>query len=51
MLFVNLGFKRCEFDHSIYGLHVKGGTLIIVFYVDDLVLTRNNPNLILGLKS
>lgn len=25
--------------------------LIVVFYVDDLVLTRNKPNLILRLKS
>ena len=48
--FFNLGFKLCEFDHRIYILHVQGDTLIVVVYVDDLVITSNNPNLILGLK-
>ena len=49
--FVNLGFKHCESDHSIYVLHVKVDTLIVVVYVDDLVLTDNNPTLIFRLKS
>ena len=49
--FVNLGFKQCESNHSIYVLHVEGDTLIVVVYVDDLVLTDNNPNLIYWLKS
>ena len=25
--FVNLGFKWCEYDHSIYVFHVEGNTL------------------------
>ena len=49
--FVNLGFKRCEYDHSIYVLDVKDATLIVVVYVDDLVLIGNKPDLILTLKS
>ena len=49
-LFVNLDFKHCESDHNIYVLHVNGDTLIVVLYVDDLVITGNNVNLILGLK-
>ena len=48
--FVNLGFKCCESDHSIYVLHVKGDTLIVVVYLDDLVLNGNKPNLIFILK-
>ena len=48
--FINIGFKCCEFDHSIYVLHVHGDTLIMELYVDDLVITRNNANLILDLN-
>ena len=50
-LFVSLGFKHCESNHSIYVFHVEGNTLIVVVYVDDLVLMRNKPNLIFRLKS
>jgi hypothetical protein len=39
-----------ELDHNIYVLHVNGETLIVALYVDDLVITRSNVNLILGLK-
>ena len=48
--FVNLGFKHCEYDHNVYALHVHGDTLIVAFYVDDLIIRWNNLNLILGLK-
>ena len=48
--FVNVGFKRCEFDHNIYVLHVHDHTLIVELYVDDLDITGNNANLILVLK-
>ena len=48
--FINLGFKHCESNHSIYVLHVNGDTMIVVVYVDDLVITSNNLDLILGLK-
>ena len=48
--FMSLGFKHCESNHSIYLLHVNGNTLIIIVYVDDLVITRNTIDLILGLK-
>jgi hypothetical protein len=49
-LFINLWFKHYEYDYNIYVLHVHGDTLILVFYVDDLFITSNNPDLILGLK-
>ena len=48
--FLNLGFKCCQYDHSIYVLHVNFDTLIVDAFVDDLVITRNNPYLIFGLK-
>lgn len=40
--FISLGFKHCEYDHSLYVLHVHGNTLIVFVYVDDLVITGNN---------
>ena len=49
-LFVYIGFKHCEYDHNIYVLHVHGDTLVMALYVDDLVIIRNNVNLILVLK-
>ena len=48
--FVNLGFKHCEFDHNVYVSHVHGDTLSVALCIDDLVITGNNVNLILGLK-
>jgi len=47
---INLSLKHCEYNHNIYVLHVHGDTLIIALYVDDLIITRNNVDLILGLK-
>ena len=48
--FINLGFKHCESDHSLYVLHVHGDTLIVTIYGYDLVITTNNLYLTLGLK-
>jgi hypothetical protein len=48
--FLNLGFKCCESYHNLYVLHAHGDTLIVVVYVDDLVITGNNIDLILRLK-
>ena len=45
------GFKCCESNHSLYVLHVHGDNLIVVIYVDDLVITGNNLDLILRLKT
>jgi hypothetical protein len=49
-LFLRLGFKHCESDHGLYVLYTHGNTLIIVVYVDDLVITSNNIDIILILK-
>ena len=48
--FVNIGFKKSKFDHSIYVLHVEGNTLIVVVYVDEFILTRKKHDLIFRLK-
>lgn len=45
-----LGLKHYQYDHILYVLHVNGKNLIVSIYVDDLVLTRNNLDLILGLE-
>jgi hypothetical protein len=49
-LFLRLGFKLCESDHSLYVLNVNGYTLIFVVYVNDLLITCNNNDPILRLK-
>ena len=49
--FVNLGFKHCESNHSIYVFHIQGDTFIVVVYVDEFVLTGNKLGLIFRLKS
>ena len=46
---INIGFKWCEFDHSIYVLLVHGDTFIVAFYVDDLFIVGNNVDLLLCL--
>jgi hypothetical protein len=48
--FLNFGLKHCEFDHNIYVSNDHGNMLIVVIYVDNLVITSNNIDLILRLK-
>ena len=48
--FINRRFKHYESNNSLQVLHVHGDNLIVVVYVGDLVTTRNNPDLLLGLK-
>ena len=48
--YINLGLKCCRFSNNVYVLHVHDDTLIIALYVNDLVITTNNVNLILSLK-
>jgi hypothetical protein len=49
-LFLQLGFKWCESDQNPYVLHSNGDIIIVVVYVDDLIITRNNIVLIFRLK-
>jgi hypothetical protein len=48
--FLHIGFKHCEYDHSLNVLHTHDDILIVVVYVDDLVITVSNIDLILRLK-
>jgi hypothetical protein len=44
--FLRLGFKCCESNHRLHGIHTNRDTLIVVVYIDDLVITRNNIDLL-----
>eukprot|EP00253_Pinus_taeda_P017785 PITA_17785 len=44
-------FSRCHFDNTIYTKKVVKSLIILVLYVDDLILTISDPNLINHVKS
>jgi Reverse transcriptase (RNA-dependent DNA polymerase) len=43
---VHLGFKGSSYDPSLFLHHTNGDIVIILIYVDDLVVTSNNPTLV-----
>eukprot|EP00253_Pinus_taeda_P035423 PITA_35423 len=45
------GFSRCHFDNTIYTKKVGKSLIILVLYVDYLILTGSDPNLITHVKS
>eukprot|EP00253_Pinus_taeda_P009585 PITA_09585 len=45
------GFSRCHFDNTVYTKKVGKSLLTLVLYVDDLILTGSDPNLINHVKS
>eukprot|EP00253_Pinus_taeda_P026389 PITA_26389 len=45
------GFFRCYSDNTVYTKKVGNSLIILVLYVDDLILTGSDPNLINHLKS
>eukprot|EP00253_Pinus_taeda_P003812 PITA_03812 len=45
------GFFRCHSDNTIYTKKVGNSLIILVLYVDDLILTGSDPNLINHVKS
>ena len=45
------GFSRCHSDNTIYTKKVGKSLIILVLYVDDLILTGSDPNLINHVKS
>eukprot|EP00253_Pinus_taeda_P015464 PITA_15464 len=45
------GFSRCYFDNVVYTKKVGKSLIILVLYVDDLILTGSDPNLISHVKS
>eukprot|EP00253_Pinus_taeda_P032513 PITA_32513 len=45
------GFSRCYSDNTVYTMKVGNSLIILVLYVDDLILTGSDPNLINHVKS
>eukprot|EP00253_Pinus_taeda_P019658 PITA_19658 len=45
------GFSRCYSDNTVYTKKVENSLIILVLYVDDLILTGSDPNLINHVKS
>eukprot|EP00253_Pinus_taeda_P027258 PITA_27258 len=45
------GFFRCHYDNTVYTKKVGKSLIILVLYVDDLILTGSDPNLINHVKS
>eukprot|EP00253_Pinus_taeda_P024412 PITA_24412 len=45
------GFSRCHSDNIVYTRKVRKSLIILVLYVDDLILTSSDPNLINHVKS
>eukprot|EP00253_Pinus_taeda_P008397 PITA_08397 len=49
--FLESGFSRCHSDNTVYTRKVGKSLIILVLYVDDLILTGSDPNLINHVKS
>eukprot|EP00253_Pinus_taeda_P018781 PITA_18781 len=45
------GFSRCYSDNTVYTKKVGNSLIILVLFVDDLILTGSDPNLINHVKS
>eukprot|EP00253_Pinus_taeda_P023918 PITA_23918 len=45
------GFSRCYSDNTVYTKKVGNSLIILVLYIDDLILTGSDPNLINHVKS
>ena len=49
---IEFGMTRCETDHFVFSLHSTSGLCIyLVVYVDDIVITGDDSDVILKLKS
>ena len=44
--FVDISFSKCFFDSSLYVLNQGKDVIIILLYVDDLLITENNDEII-----
>lgn len=50
--FINEGFERCLSDHTLFTKKSKDGDILIIsLYVDDLIVTGNNEQLIEDFKN
>ena len=48
---LDTSFSRCHSDANVYTTKVGNHLIILVLYVDDLILTGSDPNLITHVKS
>eukprot|EP00253_Pinus_taeda_P029319 PITA_29319 len=48
---LDTGFSRCHSDNMVYTKKVGKSLIILVLYVDDIILTSSDPNLINHMKS
>eukprot|EP00253_Pinus_taeda_P018259 PITA_18259 len=48
---LDTGFSRCHSDNIVYTKKVGKSLIILVLYVDDIILTSSDPNLINHVKS
>eukprot|EP00253_Pinus_taeda_P008784 PITA_08784 len=48
---LDTGFSRCHSDNTIHTKKVGKSLIILVLYIDDLILTGSDPNLINHVKS
>ena len=48
---LDIGFSRCHSNPNVYTKKVGNHLIILVLYVDDLILTGSDPNLITHVKS
>lgn len=48
---LGLAFVRSQVDHYVYYKQVGEGFIYVVFYVDDMLLVRNNMRLIKEVKT
>lgn len=46
-----MGFAQCKSDYSVFLNNDKGATTIILAYVDDLLITKDNIDIIKRLKN
>ena len=49
-LLKQIGFEQSKADYSLYVMHADKGSVIVVIYVDDLIVTGDNVNAIGMLK-
>ena len=49
-LLKHIGFEQSKPDYSLYVMHTDKGSVIVVIYVDDLIVTGDNVNAIRMLK-
>ena len=48
---LDTNFSRCHFDPKVYTKKIENPLIILVLYVDDIILTSSDHNLLTHVKS